>query len=60
MIVNLPDPPERWSPEYQRRLNAEIARVLEELNPARQVPEGGTTGQTLRKRSDRSLDLEWS
>ncbi len=48
-----------WSADFQDRLNGEIERAFARLNEYALVPVGGTTGQALVKRSDRSLELEW-
>lgn len=55
----LPQVGERWTPEMQRRLHAELDRILSVLNQYRQLPPGGTTGQVLAKTSDRDYDVEW-
>jgi hypothetical protein len=49
----------RWTPEYQQRLNSTLEAALARLNEYALIPEGGTSGQSLVKASDRSLDLEW-
>lgn len=59
MKVRLPTA-ERWTPEFQQRLNAEIERALERLNEYALVPAGGTTGQKLTKLTDRDFDYVWS
>ncbi len=58
MRVRLPIE-DRWSPEFQRKLNGELERALERLNEYALVPYGGTTGQVLMKSTDRPFVMEW-
>lgn len=50
---------EQWTPDFQRQLNGELERALERLNEYALVPYGGTTGQVLKKTSDRPFVMEW-
>mgnify|MGYP003394996955 CR=1 FL=1 len=59
MNTKLPQPTARWTDAYQRSLNAILERALAMINPYRQLPPGGTTGQVLAKKSDRDYDVEW-
>lgn len=60
MSVKLPQPDERWTPEYQRRFNAELEKLFGGLNVYRQVPHGGTSGQVLQKVDARDYNLGWA
>lgn len=49
----------KWTPEYQRRVNSELERALEGVNPYRLVPAGGAVGQVLVKSDDRDYTMTW-
>lgn len=59
MKIRLPTG-QRWTPEYQQRLNAENERAFERINEYALVPAGGSAGYALTKASDRDFDVAWA
>lgn len=60
MIISLPQPPARWTPEYQAQVNTAIEQAFQRLFEYARIPAGGTAGQKLVKTTDRDYDVSWT
>ena len=60
MDMTLPEPPDRWTPEYQRKVNLAIVQAFHRVQEFPRIPKGGLATKALIKASDRDFDVKWT